>query len=167
MFHPFLSDGRTVSANRMEISNLYRRDCQWPSPANDSWPDASGFGVVRCFPFWLNAPWSAFRFDRLQRCALRCQPGSESEEMKTSLCSLALLTLTTIAHAASPTSIGGRTIQLTVSSGTYPFANSGVYRFLPSAVDDLTSGVASGSSIPIQDPDAKTGPRRFYRTVSP
>jgi len=39
-------------------------------------------------------------------------------------------------HAQSPSSIGGRTIQLTISSGTFPpFAASGAYRFLPSAVD--------------------------------
>ena len=39
------------------------------------------------------------------------------------------------AHAQSPSSIGGRTIQLTISSGSFPFAASGAYRFLPSAVD--------------------------------
>lgn len=38
-------------------------------------------------------------------------------------------------HAQSPSSIAGRTIQLTVSSGNTPFASSGSYRFLPSATD--------------------------------
>ncbi|MEO5802808.1 MAG: hypothetical protein ABIR24_04705 [Verrucomicrobiota bacterium] len=38
--------------------------------------------------------------------------------------------------AQSPSSIGGRTIQLTISSGSAPFASNGVYRFLPSATDN-------------------------------
>ena len=39
------------------------------------------------------------------------------------------------AAAQSPVSIGGRTFQLAISSGVFPFANSGAYRFLPSATD--------------------------------
>jgi alpha-tubulin suppressor-like RCC1 family protein len=39
-------------------------------------------------------------------------------------------------HGQSPTAIGGRTIQLSITSGTAPFASSGVYRFLPSATDN-------------------------------
>jgi hypothetical protein len=37
--------------------------------------------------------------------------------------------------AQSPNSIAGRTLQLTVTSGTFPFASSGSYRMLPSALD--------------------------------
>jgi uncharacterized delta-60 repeat protein len=37
--------------------------------------------------------------------------------------------------AQSPTSLSGRTIQLTATSGTPPFASSGSARFLPSAID--------------------------------
>jgi len=39
-------------------------------------------------------------------------------------------------HAQAPDSVAGRTIELTISSGTAPFASFGSYRFLPSALDN-------------------------------
>jgi len=51
------------------------------------------------------------------------------------------------AHAQSPTVIQGRTIQLTIASGTSPFASSGVYRFLPSGVDSVYALVPISGSI--------------------
>lgn len=50
-------------------------------------------------------------------------------------------------HAQSPTSIGGRTIQLSITGGTAPFASSGVYRFLPSATDNSYALVPVSGSI--------------------
>ncbi len=41
------------------------------------------------------------------------------------------------AIAQSPTTLSGRTIELAVSTGTFPFGNNGAFRFLPSATDDL------------------------------
>lgn len=38
--------------------------------------------------------------------------------------------------AQSPASIAGRTIELRISNGTFPFASVGSYRFLPSATDN-------------------------------
>jgi len=49
--------------------------------------------------------------------------------------------------AQSPSSIGGRTIQLTISSGSSPFASSGSYRFLPSATDTSYATVPISGSV--------------------
>ena len=61
-----------------------------------------------------------------------------------------LLLLPGAAFAQSPSSIAGRTIQLTISSGSSPFASGGSYRFLPSALDSSyaivpVSGAVSAS----------------------
>jgi hypothetical protein len=64
-------------------------------------------------------------------------------------------------HAQSPSSIGGRTIELTISSGSFPFAGSGKFRFLPSAVDSsyaivpIAGNVNAGAG---SHTYAKTGP---------
>lgn len=61
--------------------------------------------------------------------------------------------------AQSPPSIGGRTIQLTVSSGSAPFASNGVYRFLPSATDN------SYAIVPISGPiSASSGTHTYTKT---
>jgi hypothetical protein len=62
-------------------------------------------------------------------------------------------------QAQSPSTIGGRTIQLTISGGSFPFASSGQYRFLPSAVD---SGYAI---VPISgNVDPSTGTHTYTKT---
>ncbi len=63
------------------------------------------------------------------------------------------------AQAQSPTTIAGRTIQLTISSGSSPFASSGVYRFLPSALD------SSYAIVPISGPvSPSTGTHSYTKT---
>ena len=61
--------------------------------------------------------------------------------------------------AQSPSSIGGRTIQLTISGGSSPFASSGVYRFLPSATDN------SYATVPISGPiSPSSGTHTYVKT---
>ena len=89
---------------------------------------------------------------------LRIKVGNLERNMKAlkiRLCE-AFLLLTVIgpfcnAAAQSPSTIGGRTFQLTISSGNFPFASSGSYRFLPSATSSSyaivpISGAVSPSS---------------------
>jgi hypothetical protein len=52
------------------------------------------------------------------------------------IATLTLLWLLPTINAQAPDSIAGRTIELTITSGTWPFESSGVYRFLPSALDN-------------------------------
>jgi len=62
-------------------------------------------------------------------------------------------------HAQSPADIGGRTIQMTISAGTLPFATSGAYRFLPSALE------GSYAIVPISgDVDPSTGTHTYTKT---
>ncbi|MCU0782723.1 MAG: hypothetical protein MUF81_01475 [Verrucomicrobia bacterium] len=64
-------------------------------------------------------------------------------------------------RAQSPSFIGGRTIQLTISSGSPPFASSGAYRFLPSATDSSYASVPIAGQISVSfgtHTYAKTGP---------
>ena len=62
-------------------------------------------------------------------------------------------------RAQSPSSIGGRTIQLAISSGSGPFASGGAYRFLPSATDN------SYATVPISGPIAATfGTHTYTKT---
>lgn len=51
------------------------------------------------------------------------------------------------ASAQSPASVAGRTIQMTISSGTSPFASSGGFRFLPSALDSTYAIVPTSGSV--------------------
>ncbi len=46
---------------------------------------------------------------------------------------LALAALAPVVVAQAPTTIGGRTFEVTITSGTPPLASNGVYRFLPAA----------------------------------
>ena len=62
-------------------------------------------------------------------------------------------------RAQSPTSLAGRTIQLTISSGSFPFASSGSYRFLPSALDSAYAIVPISGSIA-----ASTGTHTYTKT---
>ena len=64
-------------------------------------------------------------------------------------------------RAQSPASIGGRTIQLTISSGSPPFASSGAYRFLPSATD------SSYASVPISGPISTSFGTHTYAKTGP
>ena len=71
---------------------------------------------------------------------LRIKVGSLERNMKAlkiTLCEAFLLLIVVWplcnAAAQSPSTIGGRTLQMTISSGNFPFASSGSYRFLPSA----------------------------------
>ncbi|HEX2747486.1 MAG TPA: PKD domain-containing protein, partial [Verrucomicrobiales bacterium] len=49
----------------------------------------------------------------------------------------------------APASLGGRTIHLAISGGSYPFASSGAFRFLPSMTDDAFAIVpVSGETLP-------------------
>lgn len=76
------------------------------------------------------------------------------------LCCLVLLGLPLAeVRAQSPSSIAGRTIQLTISSGSFPFANSGAYRFLPSALDSSYAIVPISGSV-----SASTGTHIFTKT---
>src|SRR6266567_3058782 len=63
------------------------------------------------------------------------------------------------AHAQSPSSIGGRTIELTISSGSLPFAPSGEFRFLPSAVDNAYAIVPISGKV-----RASTGTHSYAKT---
>jgi len=76
---------------------------------------------------------------------------------------LALAALTLLAPGAalaqSPSSIAGRTIQLNISSGSFPFASSGSYRFLPSALDSSYAIVPISGAIA-----ASTGPYSYSKT---
>jgi hypothetical protein len=63
------------------------------------------------------------------------------------------------AFAQSPSSIAGRTIQLTISSGSSPFASSGSYRFLPSALDSSYAIVPISGAIA-----ASTGTHSYTKT---
>ena len=63
------------------------------------------------------------------------------------------------AHAQSPTSLSGRTIQLTISSGSFPFASSGSYRCLPSALDSSYAIVPISGSV-----SASTGTHTYTKT---
>ena len=63
------------------------------------------------------------------------------------------------AFAQSPSSIAGRTIQLNISSGSSPFASSGSYRFLPSALDSSYAIVPISGLIA-----ASTGPYSYAKT---
>ncbi|PAW76968.1 MAG: hypothetical protein B9S33_20500 [Pedosphaera sp. Tous-C6FEB] len=58
-----------------------------------------------------------------------------------------LATPTADVRAQSPNSIAGRTFQLTISSGSFPLASSGSYRFLPSALDSAYAIVPISGSI--------------------
>lgn len=51
-------------------------------------------------------------------------------------CALVLGQAMLFVEAQAPQTLSGRTIELTVTSGTGPFASSGKFRFLPSATDD-------------------------------
>ena len=62
-------------------------------------------------------------------------------------------------NAQSPSTIGGRTIQLTISSGSFPFASSGSYRFLPSAVDNGYAIVPISGNV-----DPSTGTHTYTKT---
>lgn len=73
--------------------------------------------------------------------------------------SLAIVFIFPEAQAQSPSNIGGRTIELTVSDGTFPFATSGKFRFLPSAEDD------SYAIVPISgDIEASSGTHSYTKT---
>ncbi len=62
-------------------------------------------------------------------------------------------------NGQSPPSIGGRTIEMTITSGTFPFATEGAYRFLPSAVD------GSYAIVPVMgDVDPSTGTHTYAKT---
>ncbi len=63
------------------------------------------------------------------------------------------------AYAQSPSSIGGRTIQLAIASGIVPFASSGVYRLLPSGVDNSYAIVPISGNIA-----ASTGTHTYSKT---
>ncbi len=63
------------------------------------------------------------------------------------------------AYAQSPSTLAGRTIQLTISSGSFPFASSGAYRFLPSALDSTYAIVPISGSI-----SASTGTHTYTKT---
>jgi len=79
------------------------------------------------------------------------------QTMLAAACSLLHVAFT--ANAQSPASIGGRTIQMTITSGTFPFATSGAYRFLPSAVD------GTYAIVPISgDVDPSTGTHAYTKT---
>lgn len=65
------------------------------------------------------------------------------------------------ALAQSPSSIAGRTLQLSISSGSFPFASSGSYRFLPSALDSTYAIVPISGSIA-----ASTGTHTYTKTGS-
>ena len=63
------------------------------------------------------------------------------------------------AFAQSPLSIAGQTIELTASTGSFPFASSGAYRFLPSATD------SSYAIVPISGPiSASDGTHTYTKT---
>ncbi len=51
------------------------------------------------------------------------------------------------ASAQSPASVAGRTIQMAISSGSSPFASSGGFRFLPSALDSTYAIVPTSGSV--------------------
>ena len=62
-------------------------------------------------------------------------------------------------NGQSPPSIGGRTIEMTITSGTFPLATEGAYRFLPSAVD------GSYAIVPVMgDVDPSTGTHTYAKT---
>jgi len=63
-------------------------------------------------------------------------------------------------RAQSPTSIAGRTLQLTISSGSFPFASSGSFRFLPSALDSSYAIVP----LPGAAVSASTGTHTYTKT---
>jgi hypothetical protein len=65
------------------------------------------------------------------------------------------------ARAQSPMSLAGRTIQLTISSGSFPLASSGSYRFLPSALDSAYAIVPISGSIA-----ASTGTHTYTKTAA-
>ncbi|HNQ90579.1 MAG TPA: SUMF1/EgtB/PvdO family nonheme iron enzyme [Verrucomicrobiota bacterium] len=70
-----------------------------------------------------------------------------------------LVSLTLRATAQSPQDIGGRTIELMISSGTFPFAASGAFRFLPAAND------SSYAIVPISgDVVASTGTHTYTKS---
>ena len=72
---------------------------------------------------------------------------------------LSLAAIALDVNGQSPPSIGGRTIQMTITSGTFPFATGGAYRFLPSAVD------GSYAIVPVMgDVDPSTGTHTYTRT---
>lgn len=62
-----------------------------------------------------------------------------------------VLNLTLAANAQSPNAINGKPVQCTVTTGTTPFASSGLFRFIPSSVDNgfgvvpLSGSVTSSS----------------------
>jgi len=62
-----------------------------------------------------------------------------------------LLLFNVSVNGQAPTAINGRTFQMTVSSGSFPFASSGSFRFLPAATDSryaivpLSGNIAAGS----------------------
>jgi len=62
-------------------------------------------------------------------------------------------------YAQSPSTIGGRTMQITATSGTYPFAQNAVYRFLPSGVDSAYAIVPISGEV-----DASTGTHTYTKT---
>lgn len=75
---------------------------------------------------------------------------------------LALLAMSAFeVRAQSPASIAGRTIQLTISSGSFPLASSGSYRFLPSALDSAYAIVPISGSIA-----ASSGTHTFTKTAA-
>ncbi|MEN9573867.1 MAG: hypothetical protein RL514_1722 [Verrucomicrobiota bacterium] len=65
------------------------------------------------------------------------------------------------AYAQSPSTLAGRTIQLTISSGSFPFASSGAYRFLPSALDNAYAIVPISGSIA-----ASSGTHTYTKTAA-
>jgi len=72
---------------------------------------------------------------------------------------LSLAAIALDVNGQSPPSIGGRTIQMTITSGTFPFATGGAYRFLPSAVD------GTYAIVPVMgDVDPSTGTHTYTRT---
>lgn len=90
-------------------------------------------------------------------------PASSDALLCRAITCLLLLALLTLAvcdlHAQSPSTLAGRTIQLTVSSGSFPFSSSGAYRFLPSALD------SSYAIVPISGPvSASTGTHAYTKT---
>ncbi len=70
-----------------------------------------------------------------------------------------LLLCPATAFAQSPLSIAGRTIQLNISSGSSPFASSGIYRFLPSALDSSYAIVPVSGAV-----SASTGTHSYTKT---
>lgn len=76
---------------------------------------------------------------------------------------LTLLVLLTAAgcdlNAQSPSTVAGRTFQMAVSSGSFPFASSGAFRALPSALDTTYAIVPISGNI-----SASTGTYTYTKT---